>query len=40
MDCICLYLVLLLMFIGIALEENAGQNQNVKAGNKPFKSVT
>jgi hypothetical protein len=28
------------IYIGIAQEQNAGQNQNVKAGNKPFKSVT
>jgi len=28
------------IFIRIAFEENAEQNQNIKAGNKPFKSVT
>jgi hypothetical protein len=28
------------IFIHISLEQKAGQNQNVKACNKPFKSVT
>ena len=28
------------IIIRIAVEENAGQNRKVKAGNNPFKSVT